>query len=48
MPDAAAWVSVGELSAADGLLGPLECLAMRMCEGLVVGGGRRDIVAGTR
>jgi hypothetical protein len=36
MPAAAAWVSVGELRDADGLLGPLECLAMRMCDGLVV------------
>lgn len=33
MPAAAACVSVGELRAADGLLGPLEFLAIRMCEG---------------
>lgn len=36
MPDAAAWVSVGELSEADGLLGPRELRAMRIWEGLVV------------
>ena len=33
MPAAAACVSVGELSAADGLFGPREFLAIRICEG---------------
>lgn len=36
MPEAAAWVSVGELSEADGLLGPRELRAMRIWDGLVV------------
>ena len=36
MPDAAACVSVGELSAALGLFGPRELRAMRMCDGFVV------------
>jgi hypothetical protein len=36
IPEAAACVSVGELRAAEGLLGPLELRAMRMCEGFVV------------
>lgn len=33
IPEAAAWVSIGELRDADGLLGPRELRAMRMCEG---------------
>lgn len=36
IPEAAACVSVGELRAADGLLDPLEFLAIRMWDGLVV------------
>lgn len=36
IPEAAAWVSVGELSEADGLFGPRELRAMRIWEGLVV------------
>jgi hypothetical protein len=35
MPEAAACVSVGELRDAEGLFGPRELRAMRMCEGLV-------------
>ena len=35
IPAAAACVSVGELSVAEGPLRPLELRAMRMCEGLV-------------
>ena len=41
MPAAAAWVSVGELSDAEGLLGPRELRAMRMWEGLVLSMLRR-------
>ena len=36
MPAAAAWVSVGELRDAEGLLGPRELRAMRIWEGLVL------------
>ena len=36
MPAAAAWVSVGELRDAEGLLGPRELRAMRMWDGLVL------------
>jgi hypothetical protein len=35
IPEAAAWVSVGELRDAEGLLRPPEFRAMRMCDGLV-------------
>jgi hypothetical protein len=38
IPEAAAWVSVGELREADGLIlfGPREFRAIKMCEGFVV------------
>ena len=36
IPDAAAWVSVGELRAAEVFDWPREFRAMRMCDGLVV------------
>lgn len=36
MPEAAAWVSVGELRDADTLLSPRELRAMRIWEGLVL------------
>ena len=42
MPEAAAWVSVGELREAEGLW-PLELRAMRMWDGFVVIAGRESI-----
>ena len=44
MPEAAAWVSVGELRDAEGLW-PLELRAMRMWDGFVVIAGRESIAS---